>query len=206
MPYNGGIVTSDDRLREALDRTLAGLRVSLEEQVRALVRDVIDTAVDEQRCTTAAREMDELGRSSDADMAGLAEATHALDAAQSLGEVLNTLADSASHFVDRVAVFMVRSGRLSAWRVKAAAASLVQDAATRQVLTFPLTVGGRVVAILYVDSTHATHDGRSNRWPAMLDVLTCHASCVLESMTLHKALGLVPPRSETARPLNGSLR
>lgn len=65
---------------------------------------------------------------------------------------------------------------------------------------FPVTVGGRVVAILYADAAQS-----AKPWPVMLEVLTRHASRLLESMTLHKAVGLVPPR-DTALPGGAAAR
>lgn len=180
MPYNGGIVILDERLGHALDRALAGARAKLEDDVRALSDEAVD----------------ELHGSFDATMAELASDIHALDSAQTLREVLDVLVDSARRHVDRVGLFLIKEGRLRPWRLKGIerreGLEVAQKTDARQALTFPLAVGGCVVAILYADNAHA--DVPSSRWSAAVDVLTRHASRVLESITLHQALGLVPPR------------
>lgn len=119
-----------------------------------------------------------------AEAAGLAAELHALDEARSLSGVLHALVDAAQRRADYVALFLVNGPKRRRWRVEGAA-----DGGSRCSLTFPLNVGGRVVAVLHAET--AAPDGSA---APMLDILTCHASRVLESMTLHTALGLVPPR------------
>ena len=129
----------------------------------------------------------------------LAAAIHALDEAPSLAGVLQALVQCAGRHADGVTVFLVKEGRLREWRPDAGRLrSSGADGDAMPTATFPVIVGGRVVAILRAEVVHQ---------PAILDVLTCHASRVLESMTLHKALGLVPPRHAIAeRDGGGSLR
>jgi len=65
------------------------------------------------------------------------------------------------------------------------------DGAERQALAVPVRVGGDVVAVLYADA-HGNRGMLSSegRWPAILEVLTRHASRVLEAMTVQQAAGL----------------
>jgi len=191
VPYNGGIVTFDDRLRDTLDRAFAGARANLAHDVLTLAHELADTTADE-RGRAAAAEIDELRRSGGAAMAELATATRALDSAGSLGDVLQTLVDSARRYVDRVALVVVRDGRWHPWTGE----GTTEGVEANRAATFPLTVGGRVVAVLHVDAAQAGDGVPSSRWSATLDVLTAHASRVLESMTLYKSLGLTPPRPE----------
>lgn len=200
MPYNGGIVSFDDRLRDVIDRALAEARANLEHEVRALAHELGDSMADE-RSRAAAAAVDELRRSWDASMAELVSAADAFDNAGSLAEVLHALFDGARRCADRVGIFLVNNGRLRPWRLEgldlAAMAASGADYAT-----FPIIVGGSVVAILYADVPRA--DGAPAGRAAMLDVLARHASRLLESMTLHKALGLVPPRPTEAERGGGS--
>jgi hypothetical protein len=145
VPYNGRIVTFDDR-EHALNRAVAEL------------------------CA--------------AETAGLAAELHALDAAQSLSSVLHALVDAARRRAEHVELWIVSGSRRRMWRSEGAA-----DPDYRAV-TFPLNVGGRVVAELRAGIAAAVGSAEP-----MIDALACHASRVLESMTLHKALGLVPPRA-----------
>ncbi len=154
----------DERLREALERSLSG------------------------------------GRSSQG--GALASSCRALDAARSLGAVLDSLAASAGSIADRAALFVVRNGRLRVWRMhgfaRPAAGSPMPEAVRAR--TFPVLVGGRVVAVVHAEAVYPEERSTAaDAWPEMLDVLACHAGRVLESMTLHLALGLTAPRLERAR-------
>lgn len=192
-----GIVSLDDRLRDALDRALADARPQLEREVRAMAEELAQSAAEERR-RTASAEIDELRRSVETEMAVLAATTHAFDEASSLGEVLQTLVEYGKRHVDRVAIFVVKDGRLSPWRLdgfdpsappsgEAIQSALAQGSHPSDALIFPLIVGRKVVAVLY-----AENQTRPDRSPAMLDMLACHASRALESMTLNKTLGLMP--------------
>lgn len=191
-------MTFDDRVRDALDRALAEARPQLEREVRLLAEELAREAAD-QRGRAASAEIDELRRSVEVDMAVLAAAAHGIDEACSLADVLNTLVEYGKRHVDRLGIFLVQDGQVNAWRlegfdastppppvevIRAALSGVGQSA---DALTFPMLVGGTVVAVLYVENRT-----RSARSAAMLDVLACHAGRTLESMTLSKTLGLMP--------------
>jgi hypothetical protein len=111
----------------------------------------------------------------------IASEMHRLDDASTLVAVLEWLLDAARRVAGDAQLFIVRGSALRAWRgAQAEPASLSGQ-------RFPLNVGGRVVAILLASP-------RDEATAATLDILAAYASRSLESMTLHKALGLVPPR------------
>ncbi|MBI3050424.1 MAG: hypothetical protein HYY76_19185 [Acidobacteria bacterium] len=158
----------DDPLRDALDRALAGARADLEHAVRALAQELVDAA-------------------------GLAAAAQALDAAGSLTEVLQALVDQAGRHAERAGIFLVRDGRVRPWQLRGVdAAAALQTRPADDNGTFPVVVGGSVVAILCADRVRPGS-------AAVLDMLARYAGRLLESMTLHKALGLVPPRGVPPR-------
>jgi len=178
VPYNDSIVSSDDRLRDALERALADARTQLELELRTLTHELSDAAA-----TT------------------LASAAGALDRGASLAEVLRALVDTSATYADRVGLFLIRDGRVRPWRLVGLAADALppsleaaadlsraretdgrSNAGGDRESTFPVTVGGRVVAILYADAA-APRTGA-------LEVLTRYAGHVLESRTLHMALGI----------------
>jgi hypothetical protein len=61
----------------------------------------------------------------------------------------------------------------------------------RYAVALPVIVGGVVVAVLYADTPDEGHAAGA-RWTAVLEVLTRHASRVLETTTLQQAVGLAP--------------
>ena len=64
-------------------------------------------------------------------------------------------------------------------------------AGERDAMALPVHVGGDVVAVLYADVQRNRGMLSSEaRWPAILEVLTRHASRVLEAMTVQQAAGL----------------
>jgi len=168
VPYNGRIVSFDDRLRDALDRALAGTRAELERDVRALAEELQHAAQAQPQT------------------AGLASAIQKLDGAGSLSDVLHALLDGAAEHADEVGLFLVRDGRVRPWRRRGADAAGPTAPAADSATAFPVTVGGQVVAILYVDRLRSAS--------AAIEVLTRYAGRLLESMTLHTALGLTPPQ------------
>lgn len=170
MPYNDGIVSFDDRLRDALDRALAGARADLERDLSALAREIIDAT-------------------------DLAADTRALDEAVSLADVLRALLNQAGRRAERAGMFLVTEGRVRPWPLRGAGADVLQ-AAEGGHGTFPIVVGGRVVAILSADPLRPES-------AAALDSLARYAGRLLESMTLHKALGLVPLHRGQAADSNG---
>ena len=72
--------------------------------------------------------------------------------------------------------------------------SFAQDAGARHAVALPITVGGRVVAVLYADASPSSAPSAASRWPAALEVLARHASRALEAMTVQQVTGLTPPR------------
>lgn len=116
--------------------------------------------------------------------------------------MLADLTTAAGHVADRAALFVVRSGRLRLWRYTGFdPASLSETASAR---TYPLIVGGRVVAVLHAEAVHQAAGSRAiDGWPDLLDVLASYAARVIESMTLHHALGLTTPRLENAASADG---
>jgi hypothetical protein len=68
--------------------------------------------------------------------------------------------------------------------------------APRDGAAFPVTVGGEVIAVLYVDLSQV-NDQRRSEWPE-LDLLARHAGTALESLTFRQAVGL--RRLAVARP------
>jgi hypothetical protein len=67
-------------------------------------------------------------------------------------------------------------------------------------VALPITVGGRVVAVLYADEPPADVLSAASRWPATLEVLARHASRALEAMTVQQATGLSLPRRAPRTP------
>ena len=112
----------------------------------------------------------------------IASEIHRLDNASSLVEVLDWLLDAARRVAGDARLFVVRGSSLRAWRD--APADPDQLSSPQRVA---LNVGGRVVAVLAASSSNEAA-------AATIDILASYASRSLESMTLHKALGLVPPR------------
>jgi hypothetical protein len=80
------------------------------------------------------------------------------------------------------------------------------DASERDALALPVRVGGDVVAVLYADAQGNRGVLSSEaRWPAILEVLICHASRVLEAMTVQQAAGL-PLQRPAARAFTAAPR
>ena len=113
------------------------------------------------------------------DARGIAIDLHRLDGVSRLVDVLQWALGCARARGGDASLSIVRGSRLEPWRPGAG------QLPGRQ--RFALNVGGRVVAVLL--ATPPTSSAA-----AALDILTSYASRTLESMTLHKALGLIPPR------------
>jgi hypothetical protein len=112
----------------------------------------------------------------------LASDLHRLDEASTLVELLQWVVDCAQKRSTCSTLFIARGSALKPWRG-------ANDAVgSRTGHGFPLNVGGRVVAVLFADPADA-------QARAAIDILTSYASRALESMTLQKALGLVPPHA-----------
>jgi hypothetical protein len=241
VPYNGGIVAYDDHIRVALDRALSDVRAPLENAVRGLAQTVAAEATDE-RARAAQTEIDEVCRAAEvrirelrASATRLSDAIRSLDEARSLGDVLNVLADCSRREADRIAVLVVKGGRLRGYRWSGFsgaahahsidlstteagfAGAIVQtgtmalrpaadpatsnphpgalphfakDGGVRDAAALPIVLGGTVAAVLYADSPAS--DDALKEWSAALDLLTRHASRVLEGMTIRHITGLSP--------------
>ena len=107
---------------------------------------------------------------------------HRLDEASTLVELLQWLVDCARQRAPHATLFIVKGSALHAWRA-------TNEPSAQAGRPFHLNVGGRIVAVLFANPADA-------RASAAIDILTSYASRALESMTLHKALGLVPPRAK----------
>lgn len=113
----------------------------------------------------------------------IASDLHRLDEASTLVEVLQWVVDCSRRRSTIATLFIVKGSALQPWREPDT------ESASRTGRAFPLNVGGRVVAVLFASPADAAA-------VAAIDILTSYASRALESMTLHKALGLVPPRAK----------
>jgi hypothetical protein len=67
--------------------------------------------------------------------------------------------------------------------------SFADGVGPRYVVTLPVTVGGAVVAVLYVDGPEADNEGEP-AWASRLDVLARYAGRILESITIRQAAGV----------------
>ena len=117
------------------------------------------------------------------DAAALAADLHRLDEASSLIDVLEWLVECSRRRSTAATLFIVKGSALQPWRDSS------DEAANRAGQPFALNVGGRIVAVLVANPPNP-------QAAAALDILTSYASRLLESMTLHSVLGLVPPRAQ----------
>lgn len=161
MPYNGGIVSIDTSLHDALERALADARARLEPQLRTLAHEL-----------------------SGARTAAIASSAQALDEAASLSAVLDALVGAAAQYADRVGLFLMTDGRVRPWQLRGVDAAALSSPRSDDAVSFPVTVGGTTVAVLYAEAAAGVASGSA------LDVLTKYAGRRLESMTLRMALGI----------------
>ena len=70
-----------------------------------------------------------------------------------------------------------------------------RDARVRHALALPIAVGGVIVAVVYADAPRVEMPTANGRWPAIVEVLTRHASRALEAVTVQQASGVAMPRS-----------
>jgi hypothetical protein len=237
------------------DRQLADLQETLSTRIITLERQLVEVrssaeteartnqfeAEKEHRAELASAVEDTQAEARQATLAGVTrqvESIHALDEAESLKEVLSRLGEGANREAERVAVFVVKDGRLQGWsflgfdsempapgelnldpddggllgevmRTSAPVVShageesdsralalppFVGDGAGRQAVALPVLVGGTVVAVLYGDAAGPDVAATSS-WPLMLDVLTRHASRILEGIMVAQASGVTIPRT-----------
>ena len=132
-----------------------------------------------------------------------------LQQARSLGEVLDALTRAARRTVPRAAVYIVKGDCLQEWNMT----GLSDATDTPKCLwpvdvpqwfdadrgTFPIRVGGAVVAVLSVESVPADAEAHSS-WVDALDLLTGHASLVLEALTLRRRARL-DRRTDVYQPI-----
>jgi hypothetical protein len=210
-----------ERARAEFDQQVEqARRTATLEAEELVVAQLESAALDAERKLIAAveRALTDSHQAALAHAARFVDAIRTLDEARSLSEVLDTLVECAGREADRAAILIVKGDRLKGWRMVgfgpgAPPAKSIdvplderelpgvqplfsQDVVGRHALSLPISVGGAVVAVLYGDAPRGdSPSGRlEGRWPAMLDVLTRHASRVLEAMTVQQAAGLALPR------------
>ena len=161
-------------------------------------------------------------------VAEVVDAARSLDDSRSLRDVFERLLEYAGRKAQRAALLLVDADRIRGWRgagvdvgnviSDVAEAGLVGAAvrearavsrragegpelpsfaagAERDAVAHPLTVSGVVVAVLYADVAPAADAA----WLASLEVVSRHASRVLETTTIQQAIG-VATSSALARP------
>jgi hypothetical protein len=181
-------VDLDHRLRAALDRALADVRVAAQAEVDEVRRTAEVTASTLR--ATATR---------------LSDCLQAVDEAPSLGAVLTVLAGCARLEAGRASVVLVTNGSLSSYPSRSAVAAdhariamrVVQDGTSiieADAAAFPLAAGGQVVAVLLVAAA------TSPEMQQALQLLTRHASRVLEAMTVCRISGLMPQPQAASDP------
>ena len=171
----------DEQLSRAFETLSDRLRGEIDEQVRRTAADLI-AAAHADRQSAAATPSNDAGSS-----ARLTDALEALDRARSLTELLETLVTRARAEASRADVWLLRDGRLHAWR-STGSDDGVNETAPPIEQGIPLTVGGATVAYLFVEPRTTN-----------VDLLTRYASRCLEAMTAFKtARALTQPDRQTA--------
>jgi hypothetical protein len=129
----------------------------------------------------------------------LLDGIRAIDAAHTLGEVLDELTMAAAAEAGRAGVLLAQNGRLRGYRFQgfgppfADASSIDLDpgnarslAEGRESFEAPLTLFGETVAVLYADTTGQSATGARVPWRDALEILTRHAARALEALTAIK--------------------
>ena len=229
-------------LQRALDERSAASRREIEEvrreteEARRLTESSRTASEEMRRQLDAVRvEADQLrARLGDEhqDLA-LLHGIRSIDEARTLGDVLDRVVQVRRRDRERVAVFVMKGGRLQQWRaagftegeppdtldaaqaeggiladvvrrgvpaVRTAAqtGAVVDGSHSRDAAAFPITIGGAVVAVLYGDAPGG-QGAEDARWRAAFEVLSRHASRVLEAITIQRAAGLLPPAGSVSR-------
>ena len=132
-------------------------------------------------------------------LARLVLLTRELQQARTLGEVLEGLLRAARTVVDRVALYIVRGDCLQEWTAlgpsgPAEVSRRLWPAESPLWFeddrgTFPVRVGGVVVAVLSIEAAPADPQAHPT-WVSAIDLLTRHASLVLEALTLRRGARL----------------
>ena len=179
LPYNGGIVPFDDRLRAAFDRALADVREAAASEM-AEVRQSAELSAAEVGAATA--------------LLNLSLAVQTLDQARSLGAVLAAAAQAARHDHGGAVVFLVKNDTLVPYPSSASVGPYSSlESVARQILlgesrrpdapgaAAPIAVGGVTVAVLCAERSASA---------STLEILARHAGRVLEGMTLRRITGM----------------
>lgn len=212
-------IESAARARAQADADRDEARRRLDEVTRELMGARTDLEAAHAVAATAAGRAAEVEADAGARLAlaDLVRATRDLQQARTLGDVLDGLLRAARRVVAKVTLYIVRGDCLQEWTMTGGAD--VSTPVTRMWPaesplwfeddrgTFPIRVGGAVVAVLSVESAAADGDAHPV-WVSAVDLLTRHASLVLESLTLRRnakrdrrtdvhppAAGDVPPAS-----------
>ena len=159
----------EEQLTRAFETLSDRLRGEIDEQVRRTAAELIAAAHADRQAAAIATPSNDAGSS-----ARLTDALEALDRARSLTELLDTLVTRTRAEATSADVWLQRDGRLHAWR-STGSDDAVNEAAPPIDKGIPLTVGGAMVAVLFVEprTTNA-------------DLLARYASRCLEAMTAVK--------------------
>ena len=172
----------EEQLTRAFETLSDRLRGEIDEQVRRTAAELIAAAHADRQSAATATPSNDAGSS-----ARLTDALQALDRARSLTELLDTLVARARAEASSADVWLLRDGRLHAWR-STGSDDAVDETAPPIEKGIPLTVGGATVAILFVEPRTTN-----------VDLLTRYASRCLEAMTAFKtARALTQPDHEIA--------
>lgn len=209
-------MSTDDHVREAVDRVLEEVRASLDSTLRQLAATVAaDVRASDVRFADALRRMDE---------------------APSLRAVLHALMHAVEHEADRSALLILSQGRFKGWSSSGFAGSAADPKAivlpsdpggvlgaairakstisipasggasaaerpqfalgpgARDAIAVPLVLGGTVAALLYADSPAAGHPASS--WMEAVNRLARYAALLLETRTARYLMS-----AEAAPPL-----
>jgi len=185
--------TRDAAWREAHEQGLAAGREAGRRDAQLQAANVSDTGQDLER---------------------LAEAMRAIDAAQSLTEMLDTLVTVPSQHASGVSLWLLRGGLLHRWRPAgtdeadtpavqsledasgpiAEAAARNATARDKQVLAVPIALAGQVVAIFSVDRDPSTASLPSRT--EYLELLVRYTAKSLESLTAFKTARALTQQAE----------
>ena len=214
----------NDEVRASAEARIAELRRTLDEvrrnasqqadaaqQQASAVRLRAAAEVDEFR-RAAQHLVDDINRSAEQRVAELAQALRSLDASRSLTDVLERLLTLARAVADRSALWLVEADHLQEWRTSGVEAAVspaerqLAEAAVRErrpqsrtgegereQTAIPITVAGVAVAVLYADVSRPRTGGRA--WADALEMVTRHASRVLEATTVQQAAAMLAPEA-----------
>lgn len=130
----------------------------------------------------------------------LLDAIRAIDAAQTLGDVLDELTEAAAAEAGRAGVLLAQNGRLRGYKFQGFGQSFADPSSInlepgnvhslaegREGVEAPLVLFGETVAILYADSSAGQGaTAASTTWRDTLEILSRHAARALEALTAIK--------------------